>query len=60
MYFVNLSTTTRIKSNIFFVVKFSDLDNFIIKSIITEFYNLINTLINLIYPYNEYLVILFC
>ena len=59
MYFVNLSTTTRIKLNIFFVIKFSDLNNFVIKSIVIKFYNLINTLINLINLYNKYLIILF-
>ena len=59
MYFVSLSTTTKIKSNISFVIKFSDFDNFVIKSIITESHSLINTLVNLIYLYNKYLAILF-
>ena len=59
MYFVSLSTTTKIELNIFFVIKFSDLGNFVIKFIITEFYSLINTLINLIYSYNKYLAVLF-
>ena len=59
MYFVNLSTITRIKSNLFFVIEFFDFSNFVIKSIVTESYNFINTLINLIYSYNKYLIILF-
>ena len=59
MYFVNLSTITRIESNLFFVVGSSNFNNFIIKSIVTEFYSLVNTLINLIYLYNKYLAILF-
>ena len=59
MYFVNLSIITRIESNLSFVIESSDFDNFVIKSIITEFYNLINISINLIYPYDKYLIILF-
>ena len=59
MYFVSLSTTTKIKSNIFFVVEFSDFNNFIIKFIVIKFYSFISTLINLIYLYNKYLAILF-
>ena len=59
MYFVSLSTITNIKLNVFFVIRFSDFNNFVIKSIVTEFYNLFNTLINLIYLYNKYLAILF-
>ena len=59
MYFVNLSTITRIESNLSFVIKFFDFNNFVIKFIITEFYSLFNTLINLIYLYNKYLAILF-
>ena len=59
MYFVNLSIITRIKSNLFFVIKSSDFNNFVIKSIIIEFYSLVNILINLIYLYNKYLIILF-
>ena len=59
MYFVNLSTITRIESNLFFVIEFSDLGNFVIKSIVIKFYNFINILINLIYPYGKYLAILF-
>ena len=60
MYFINLSTITRIKSNLFFVVKSSDLNNFVIKFIIIESYNFTGTLINLIYLYDKYLIILFC
>ena len=59
MYFVNLLIITRIISNLFFVVESSDFGNFVIKSIITEFYSFSNTLVNLIYPYNKYLIILF-
>ena len=59
MYFINLSIITRIKSNLFFIVKSSDFNNFVIKSIVIESYNFINILINLIYPYGKYLVILF-
>ena len=59
MYFVNLSIITRIESNLFFVVKFSDLDNFIIKFIVIKFYSFINTSVNLIYLYGKYLIILF-
>ena len=60
MYFINLSIITRIKSNLFFVVKSSDFNNFVIKFIVIKSYNFTNILINLIYPYNEYLIILFC
>ena len=59
MYFVNLSTITKIKSNLFFVIGFSDLSNFVIKSIVIKSYSFINILINLIYPYDKYLAILF-
>ena len=59
MYFINLSTITRIESNLFFVIEFSDLGNFVIKSIIIESYNFTGILINLIYSYDKYLVILF-
>ena len=59
MYFVNLSTITRIESNLSFVIEFSDFGNFMIKSIVIEFYSFINILVNLIYSYDKYLVILF-
>ena len=59
MYFVNLSIITKIKSNLSFIIKFSNSNNFIIKFIITESYNLTDTLVNLIYLYNKYLIILF-
>ena len=59
MYFVNLSTITRIESNLFFVVKFFDFGNFVMKSIVTESYNFDNILINLIYSYDKYLAVLF-
>ena len=59
MYFVNLSTITRIESNLFFVVKSSDFGNFVIKSIVTESYNFADILVNLIYLYGKYLIILF-
>ena len=59
MYFVNLSTITRIESNLFFIIKFFDSNSFVIKFIITESYNLSDTLVNLIYLYNEYRIILF-
>ena len=59
MYFINLSTITRIESNLSFVIKFSDLGNFVMKSIITESYNFVGILVNLIYLYNKYLAILF-
>ena len=59
MYFVNLSTITRIESNLFFVIKSSDFDNFVIKFIVTEFYSFAGTLVNLIYLYGKYLIILF-
>ena len=59
MYFVNLLIITRIESNLFFVIKSSDFNNFVIKSIITESYNLSGTLVNLIYLYDKYLTILF-
>ena len=54
MYFVNLSIITRIKSNLFFIIKSSDFSNFVIKFIIIKSYNLSGTLINLIYLYNKY------
>ena len=60
MYFVNLSTITRIESNLFFVVKSSDFGNFVIKSIVIKFYSFTGILINLIYSYGKYLIILFC
>ena len=60
MYFVNLLTITRIELNLFFVIKSSNFSSFVIKFIVTEFYNLFNTLVNLIYLYNKYLAILFC
>ena len=60
MYFVNLSTITRIESNLSFIIEFSDSDNFVIKFIIIESYSLSDTLINLIYLYNECRVTLFC
>ena len=53
MYFVNLSTITRIESNLFFVIESSDFGNFVIKSIIIEFYSFSDILVNLIYPYNK-------
>ena len=59
MYFVNLSTITRIESNLFFVIEFSDFNNFVIKSIVIKSYSFINILINLIYLYGKYLIILF-
>ena len=59
MYFVNLSIITRIESNLFFVVKFFNFNNFIIKFIVIESYSFAETLINLIYLYNKYLIILF-
>ena len=59
MYFINLSTITRIESNLFFIIGFSDPGNFVIKSIIIESYSFFNILINLIYPYGKYLIILF-
>ena len=59
MYFVSLSITTNIKLNISFVIKFFNFNNFVIKSIVTKSYNLINILVNLIYLYNKYLTILF-
>ena len=59
MYFVNLLIITRIESNLFFVIKSSNFNNFIIKFIIIESYNLSDTLVNLIYLYKKYLVILF-
>ena len=59
MYFVNLLIITRIISNLSFVIRSSDFGNFVIKSIITESYNFSGILINLIYPYDKYLVILF-
>ena len=59
MYFVNLSIITKIESNLFFIIEFFDFNNFVIKSIITESYNLSGTLVNLIYLYDEYLITLF-
>ena len=59
MYFINLSTITRIESNLFFVVESSDFGNFVIKSIVIEFYSFTGILINLIYSYDKYLAILF-
>ena len=59
MYFVNLSTITKIESNLSFIIEFSDFGNFVIKFIVTESYNLSGTLVNLIYLYNEYLITLF-
>ena len=59
MYFVNLSTITKIESNLFFVIEFFNLGSFVIKSIVIEFYSFVGTLINLIYLYNKYLTILF-
>ena len=59
MYFINLSIITRIESNLFFIIRSSDFGNFVIKFIIIEFYNFINILINLIYSYDKYLIILF-
>ena len=59
MYFVNLSIITRIKSNLFFVIEFSNLKSFVIKSIVTKSYNFVGILINLIYLYDKYLAILF-
>ena len=59
MYFVNLSIITKIKSNLFFVIKFFDLGNFVIKFIITKSYNFVGILVNLIYLYSKYLAILF-
>ena len=59
MYFINLSTITRIELNLFFVIEFSDLSNFVIKSIVIEFYSFSDILVNLIYSYGEYLAILF-
>ena len=50
---------TKIELNISFIIKFFDFDNFVIKSIIIESYNLVGTLINLIYLYNKYLAALF-
>ena len=59
MYFINLSIITRIESNLSFIIKFFNLGNFVIKSIIIEFYSFTNILVNLIYPYGKYLIILF-
>ena len=59
MYFVNLSTITRIESNLSFIIGSFNLENLIIKFIITEFYSFVNILINLIYLYNKYLATLF-
>ena len=59
MYFINLSTITRIESNLSFIIKSSDFGNFVIKFIVIESYNFSNTLVNLIYLYDKYLIILF-
>ena len=59
MYFVNLSTITKIKSNLSFVIKSFNLKNFVIKSIIIKFYSFVDISVNLIYLYNKYLAILF-
>ena len=59
MYFVNLLIITRIESNLFFVIKSFDFNNFIIKFIVIESHGLSDILINLIYLYSEYLAILF-
>ena len=59
MYFVNLSIITRIESNLFFVIGSSNLGNFVIKFIIIEFYSFTGILVNLIYLYGKYLIILF-
>ena len=59
MYFINLSTITRIESNLSFIIESSDFSNFVIKSIVIEFYNFTGILINLIYSYGEYLATLF-
>ena len=59
MYFVNLLIITRIISNLFLIIEFSDFGNFVIKFIIIESYNFFGTLVNLIYLYNKYLIILF-
>ena len=59
MYFINLSIITRIESNLSFIIKSSDLGNFVIKFIVIKFYNFTNILINLIYSYDKYLIILF-
>ena len=59
MYFVNLSIIIRIESNLFFVIKSSDLESFMIKFIVIESYSFVGILVNLIYLYNKYLAILF-
>ena len=59
MYFVNLLIITKIISNLFFVIKSSDFGSFVIKSIIIESYNFSGILVNLIYLYDKYLIILF-
>ena len=59
MYFVNLFIIIKIKMNLFFVIGFFDLNNFIIKFIVIKSYNLSGILMNLIYLYGKYLVILF-
>ena len=59
MYFVNLLIIIKIVSNLFFVVEFFDFGNFVIKFIVTESYNFSGTLVNLIYLYGKYLIILF-
>ena len=59
MYFVNLSTIIRIELNLFFIIKSFDFSSFVIKFIIIKSYNLFGTLVNLIYLYDKYLIILF-
>ena len=59
MYFVNLSIITRIESNLFFIIESSDFNNFVIKFIIIESYSFTDILVNLIYSYDKYLIILF-
>ena len=59
MYFVNLSIITKIISNLFLIIGSSDFDSFVIKFIIIEFYSFFGTIVNLIYLYSKYLVILF-
>ena len=59
MYFVNLLIITRIISNLFLIIKSSDFGSFVIKFIVTESYSFFGTVVNLIYLYNKYLIILF-
>ena len=59
MYFVNLSTITRIESNLSFIVESSNLESLVIKFIVIKFYSFVDILVNLIYLYNKYLAILF-